>query len=144
MKQEFVFEEKEKFLHKLEELITSGISPGDIDYISPFPVHEAEEILQMKASPLRFFTLLGALSGLIFGFWFTIWTSLDWVLIRGGKPIVAIPAFVILAFELTVLFGGVISFIGFLVLSRFPSIKRISKPEEYGNQFVIQIQSGDK
>lgn len=141
MKKEFVFEEKEKFLHQLETLVTEGISPKQINYVAPYPVHEAEEILKMKSSPLRYFTLFGALAGLIFGFWFTSWTSLNWPIIRGGKPILGIPSFVVIAFELTVLFGGVISFVGFLLLSRFPSFKRINQPQEYGNKFVIQIQS---
>lgn len=143
MSREYRFDEKEPFLKKLQELVDEGISPEKIDYYTPYPTHEAEHILHLKPSPMRFFTLLGALAGLLFGLWFTSWTSLDWPLIRGGKPIVAIPAFIIVTFELTVLFGGVISFLGFLFLSRLPSFKRIFKPEETGNQFVIQIQDGE-
>jgi hypothetical protein len=139
MTNKFIFEEKEKFLHKLEEVVRSGVAAKDIRIFTPYPIHEVEEILKLKTSPLRFFTLLGALFGLIFGFLFTIGTSIDWPLIRGGKPIVAIPAFIIVAFELTILFGGVISFIGFLILSRLPDVQKIIKPEEYGNQFIIQI-----
>ncbi len=141
MKQKFSFDEKHKFLNKLEELVKSGISPKDINIFTPYHVHEVEEILKIGPSAVRYFTLFGALSGLLFGFFFTIWTSLDWPLIRGGKPIVAIPAFIIVAFELTILFGGVISFIGYLLLARLPSVKKISEPEEHGNQFVIQLQN---
>ena len=144
MNQELRFDEKEKFLHKLEELVESGIDTETIEVITPYPCHESEEILKDKTSPMRFFTLLGALSGLLFGFFFTTWTSLDWPLIRGGKPIVAIPPFIVIAFELTILFGGVISFIGFLLLGRFPKFKNIAKPVEYGNEFVIKIQSEAK
>lgn len=144
MKKKYVFEEKEVFLHKLKQLVSEGTNPQKINFVTPYPVHEAEEILQTKTSPLRYFTLFGALSGLLFGFWFLSWTSLDWPIIRGGKPIVAIPAFVIVAFELTILFGGVISFIGFLLLAKFPSFKRMNKPEEYGNQFVIEILNEGK
>jgi hypothetical protein len=143
MSQKYAYEEKQKFLEKLTELVKSGISPRKIITYTPYPVHEIEEILDSGPSPLRLITLIGALSGLIFGFLFTIGTSLDWPIIRGGKPIVAIPAFIIVAFELTILFGGVISFLGYLFLSKLPSIKKISEPEEYGNQFVIQIQDGE-
>ena len=101
----FQYDEKHKFLHKLEELVQSGTDPKKINTFTPYPVHEAEEILKVKTSPLRFFTLIGALSGLLFGFFITIWMSMDWPIIRGGKPIVAFPAFVIVAFELTVLFN---------------------------------------
>ena len=141
MKNQFKFDEKHKFLEKLQELVKSGVSTQKINVFTPYPVHEAEEILKIKTSPLRFFTLIGALSGLIFGFLFTSWTSLDWPIIRGGKPILSFPAFIIVAFELTVLFGGVISFIGYLLLSKLPSVKTIQSPEEYGNQFVIHIEN---
>jgi hypothetical protein len=141
MKNQFKFDEKNKFLEKLGELVKSGISPQKINIFTPYPVHEAEEILKIKTSPLRFFTLIGALSGLLFGFFFTSWTSMDWPIIRGGKPVLSFPAFIIVAFELTVLFGGVISFIGYLLLSKLPSIKKIQTPEEYGNQFVIHIEN---
>lgn len=141
MKNQFKFDEKHKFLEKLEELVKSGISTKKINIFTPYPVHEAEEILKIKTSPLRFFTLIGALSGLLFGFFFTSWASMDWPIIRGGKPILSFPAFIIVAFELTILFGGVISFIGYLVLSKLPNIKKIQTPEEYGNQFVIHIEN---
>jgi hypothetical protein len=144
MKNQFVFEEKQQFLQQLEKLVKEGMSPQNIFIYTPYPVHEAEDLLQMKTSPLRFFTLIGALSGLLFGLFLTIWTSLDWPLIRGGKPILAFPPFIILAFELTILFGGVISFIGYLLLAKLPSVKRIVQPEEYGNQFVIHLQNEDK
>jgi len=144
MKNQFVFEEKQQFLQQLEKLVKEGVSPEAITLYTPYPLHEAEEILQIKTSPLRYFTLIGALSGLLFGLFLTIWTSLDWPLIRGGKPILAFPPFIILAFELTVLFGGVISFIGYLLLAKLPSVKRIVQPEEYGNQFVIHLQNEDK
>ena len=47
-----------------------------------------------------------ALTGTATGFSLTIWTSLKWELITGGKPVVSIPPFVIIAFELTILLGG--------------------------------------
>jgi hypothetical protein len=144
MNEQFVFGEKHEFLQKLKDLVKGGISPKKINVFTPYPVHEVEEILKVPTSPLRFFTLLGALSGLFFGAWFTAWTSLDWPLIGGGKPIVSVPAFVIVTFELTILFGGVISFLGFLILSKLPSPKRIGTPVEHGNQFVIEIQSEGK
>ena len=139
MKQEYIFEDQHQFLEKLEHLVKGGIEPAQMQVITPYPVHGVEEILQIKASPLRFFTLLGALCGLIFGFLFTIFTALDWPLIGGGKPIVSLPAFVIVAFELTILFGGVISFVAFLFLSGLPSVRNIISTAEYGNKFVIQI-----
>ncbi len=144
MSQEFKFEEKEPFLQKLQELLSKGYSFRELAVFTPFPVHEVEELLNPPPSPLRFFTLLGALSGLLFGLILTVWTSLDYPLIGGGKPIVALPAFIIIMFEMTILFGGVISFLGFLMLSRFPAIEQFVNPVEYGNDFVIQIHGEEQ
>jgi len=48
---------------------------------------------------------------------------MQWGLITGGKPVASIPPFVIIAFELTILFGGVATVIGMVLLGRLPRIK---------------------
>ncbi|MDV2479920.1 MAG: quinol:electron acceptor oxidoreductase subunit ActD, partial [bacterium] len=103
-----------------------------------------DEILKVRPSKLKFFTFFGALSGTITGFAFTIYTVLRWpLLITGGKPIVSIPPFVIIAFELTILFGAIATFLGFLILSRSPNLKKIISPKECGNNFLIIVDDGD-
>lgn len=78
-------------------------------------------------SPVRLFTLVGGLTGTFSGFAFTIWSSLKWNLITGGKPVISIPPFVVIAFELTILFAGLCTFLGLLLLARLP--KRRSSPD---------------
>ena len=84
-----VFEEKEKFLERLRGLVREGVPGERIRVITPFGVPEVEEILPGKRSKVRFFALVGAASGTVTGFAFTILTSLSWPLIVGGKPIVS-------------------------------------------------------
>jgi len=69
---------------------------------------------------VRWFTFLGGLTGLSFGLLFPIYTVLDWPLITGGKPIVSLPLFIVVAFELTILFGALATFLGLLVLGKMP------------------------
>jgi hypothetical protein len=138
MNHEWRFQDKQAFLEKLEELMRSGVTPRDLTVITPIPVHEVEHLLHVPPSRLKFFTLIGAAAGLLSGFGLTIGTSLDWPLITGGKPIVSIPPYIIIAFELTILFGGIISFIGFLFLSRMPDLHAILEGTEAGNDFIIQ------
>ena len=57
-------------------------------------------------SPVRLFTLIGGLTGCAAGFGMTIWMSLDWPLLVGGKTIASIPPYVVIAFELTILLGA--------------------------------------
>jgi molybdopterin-containing oxidoreductase family membrane subunit len=140
---EYLFRTEEEFLEKLKEMVRSGAQAKDITVVMPYPVHEVEEILHPRPSSVKYFTFVGALSGLITGFAFTIYTVLRWGLITGGKPLVSIPPFIIIAFELTILFGALATFFGFLLLSRLPSLGQIIEPREYENQFVILVRSGE-
>ncbi|RMG68884.1 MAG: DUF3341 domain-containing protein [Calditrichaeota bacterium] len=135
------FEDKKPFMEKLEELLKSGFTSRQLEIYLPHPDHEIEELVEeyWPKSKLKFITLAGGLSGCSAGFAFTIFTSLDWPLITSGKPLVSIPPYIVIAFELTILFGALFSLGGFLLLSRLPSFKQIFHPEEYGNEFVIKI-----
>jgi len=139
-----VFEEKGKFLERLRGLVQEGVPGERIRVVTPFAVPEVEEILPGKRSKVRFFALVGAASGTVTGFVFTILTSLSWPLIVGGKPVVSLPPFLIIAFALTILFGALSTFAGFLLLSRLPSLRGIRSGEEYGNAFVILVEDGER
>jgi hypothetical protein len=92
---------------------------------SPVPLEEFEEALTgfgLPKSPVRLFTLVGGLTGTVTGFWLTLWSSLKWGLIVGGKPVVSIPPYVVIAFELTILLGGLCTLLALLVLSRLPKL----------------------
>jgi hypothetical protein len=89
------------------------------------PVEEIEEEIE-KVRPLsnvRLFTLAGALTGTATGFFLTIWSSLKWELITGGKDPVSFPPCVIIAFELTILFGGLATLVALLLLGKLPKTK---------------------
>src|SRR5262249_58603786 len=93
--------------HAIRELRARGFQA--ISAYSPVPLEELEEALTghgLPRSPVRLFTLVGGLIGTGTGFWLTIWSSVKWGLIVGGKPVVSIPPFVVIAFELTILFRG--------------------------------------
>lgn len=137
MSQRWTFDDQDAFLERLRALVDEGVPPERLRVLLPVHVHEVDEILQLRPSPLRLFTLAGAVSGLAIGFAFPILTVLDWPLITGGKPLVSIPPFVVIAFALTILLGGLASFAGFLHLSRLPAPAKIRAPEEHGNEFVI-------
>lgn len=144
MSREYSYKDKAEFIAKLQNLVGEGVPKKDISVLSPIHVHEVDEILEVRPSKLKFFTFFGALSGTITGFAFTIYTVLRWpLLITGGKPIVSIPPFIIIAFELTILFGAIATFLGFLILSRSPSLKKIISPKECGNNFLIIVDDGD-
>jgi molybdopterin-containing oxidoreductase family membrane subunit len=143
---EFSFQDKKKFMEKLNEVYESGFSPKKVRVILPHPDHDVEHLVEeyLPKSKLKYFSLAGALAGCILGFGFTAFTVLDWPLITGGKPLLSWPAFVVIAFELTILLGAIVSFGGFLFLAKMPDFKGILTPEDHGNEYVIQIENEDK
>ena len=107
----------------------------------PYPEHHIEEALGHGESPVRVWTLVGALTGTAAGFGFTIFTSMDWPLVTGGKPIISIPAYVVIAFESTILFGALSTLIGLFILSRLPHIKPmvVYDPEFVSGRYGIFV-----
>jgi hypothetical protein len=93
---------------------------------SPTPRHEIEEALEAPESAVRIFTLMGAFTGSAAGAALAVWASLDWPLVVGGKEIVALPAFSVIIFELTILLGALSTVAGLFLTGRLP---RIGRPE---------------
>jgi molybdopterin-containing oxidoreductase family membrane subunit len=77
-------------------------------------------------SRVRVFTLLGGLTGLASAWILTAWTSLKWSLIVGGKDPMLVPVsppYVVIMFELMILFGGIATLIGMVALARLPQLR---------------------
>ena len=86
----------------------------NIRVFSPVPSHEIEEIIGEPESPVRFFTLVGALLGGASGVAFTTITASDWPIQVSAKPVVCILPFMVIIFELTILIGALATLIGLL------------------------------
>jgi hypothetical protein len=95
----------------------------DLTVYTAAPNHEIEDALDQPVSWVRLFTLIGGLTGCTAGFAMTIWMSQDWPLLVGGKPIAAIPPYVVIAFELTILYGALSTVAGIIIMSLVKSLK---------------------
>ncbi len=91
---------------------------SDIRTASPAPFPELVEALGRPRSRLDAVTLSGALAGVLAGFALCIGTSIAWPLLTGGKPIVSVPPFVIIAFEASVLIGAGVNLAALVVAAR--------------------------
>ncbi len=111
-----VFHEVDTAVEAIGNLRQAGLT--DLETYSPLPQHDLEHALHRPQSPVRVFTLVGALTGLATGFALPIWTGLDWPLITGGMPMIPIPAYVVPAFELMILFGALATVIGLFINAR--------------------------
>lgn len=139
----FVFDNEHEFLEKLKSLVTSGVKKKEIEIRAPHPVHKAEEILSLKPSGVRVFALVGGLIGAATGYLFPAFTVIDWPLISGNRPMVSIPPFTIIAFELMVLFGSLSAFLGFILMSRMPDVVTVVTDAEFSPDFEIRLRKGE-
>jgi hypothetical protein len=79
----------------------------DVRAAMPAPYPEVMEALARPRSPIAFASLPGAVLGVGAGLALTIGTSLLWRLVTGGKPVVSVPPFVVISFELAILVGAI-------------------------------------
>src|SRR2546428_5815643 len=80
-----VFAHVDTTVRALEELRARGYH--DLTVYTPLPVHEIEEVLERDrpVSRVRLFTLIGGLAGIASALLLTIWSSLVWGQVTGGK-----------------------------------------------------------
>jgi len=139
MNQEILCDDEHEFLEKLKEVVQSGAPRSAIEVYTPVPVPAADEILNRPPTWVRWYAFLGAIAGCVTGLALTIYTVLRYPLMTSAKPYVSLLPFLVIAFELTILFGSLSTFVGFLLLGRLPYVPRIIDPLDYGNRFAIVV-----
>jgi Protein of unknown function (DUF3341) len=92
-----------------------------MDTYSPYPLHGGSEALGLPPSKVPFIALGGALTGLVTALAMqTYMNTTDYPLNVGGRPLLSLPAWIPVTFELTVLCAAFGIFFGLLGLSRLP------------------------
>lgn len=113
---------------------------------SPVPRHEILEAVYDCVSPVRSWTLTGALTGFASAVALTVWCGIKMNsfggLLVGGKPVNSWPAYMVILFELTVLLGSLFTFAGFLFHSRLPNIfvDAAYRPEFSNDKFGVFVK----
>jgi len=137
-----VFDQPDQIASAAKRLRDRGYD--DLETYSPAPFPEVDDAVIEKPSPVRLYTLIGGLLGVVTGFALTLWMSNNWQIPVGGKPFSSIPPYVIIAFELTILFGGVLTVIGMFInakLGRYkldPGYSARFSGEEFGLAVTCQ------
>ncbi|NVI99273.1 DUF3341 domain-containing protein [Myxococcus sp. AM009] len=92
-----------------------------MDTYSPYPLHGGSEALGLPPSRVPFIALCGGLTGVATALAMQTWmNTIDYPLNIGGRPLLSLPAWVPITFELGVLFAAFGIFFGLLGLSRLP------------------------
>ena len=134
-----IFSSPNEIIHAAKVIGDSGYKNFDIN--TPYPVHGMDKAMKLKPSKLGYITLAFGLSGAAFAMFFMWWTmSVDYPQIIGGKPFFAFPAFIPVAFEVTVLLATLSTVIGLLTfMFGFPHNKQPLHDTNY-----LKKVSGDK
>lgn len=94
-----------------------------MDCYTPYPVEEAAEAIGFHRNWVPMVTLIGGLVGVSSMFLFETWISVwAYPLNIGGRPLYSWPAFIVPAYELTILFAGLSAAFGMLAMNGFPAL----------------------
>lgn len=92
-----------------------------MDTYSPYPLHGGSEALGLPPSKVPFIALGGAITGAVTALAFqTYMNTYDYPLNVGGRPLLSLPSWIPITFELAVLLTAFSIFFGVLGLSRLP------------------------
>jgi hypothetical protein len=100
-----VYEDEDVLLHAIKDVRSSGIKIHEV--YSPYPVHGIDDVLGYRRSKLPIaaflFGMLGTSLALTMQFYMM---RFDWPMIIGGKDFAAVPDFIPVTFEMTVLLAA--------------------------------------
>jgi len=136
-----VFDDEDVLLHAIDNVRAAGVKIYDV--FSPYPVHGIDDALGIERSRLPIAAFFYGMCGLAFALWLQIYTlGFDWPMIIGGKPNIALPAFIPVSFELTVFFtchGMVITF--YTISKLYPRFKTpVLDVRSTDDKFVMAIE----
>ncbi|HWR14309.1 MAG TPA: DUF3341 domain-containing protein [Terriglobales bacterium] len=120
-----------------------------MDAYSPQPVHGLAEAIGFEKNRVALVCLAGGLLGMATAYGLQYWiNSIAYPLNIAGRPFHSWPSFIIVTFELTILFGGLAAGIGMLAMNGLPTpyhpvfnvpqFARVSR-----DKFFLCIESAD-
>lgn len=117
------------------------------DVYTPFPIHGLDTAMGLRDTSLHTAGFIYGIAGTLTAFSFITWAfTTDWPLNIGGKPFFALPAWIPIMFELTVLFSAVGMVLTFCYLCQMaPFVKKDHfNPRSTDDTFVMAIACNDK
>lgn len=120
-----------------------------LDAYSPFPIEELSEALHLHKNKLPLIVLIGGLLGGLGGYLLQYYVTVWYFPINvGGRPLHSWPAYIIITFEMTILFAALFAVFGLLALCGLPmpyhptfNVPRFALASR--NRFFLCIESAD-
>ena len=115
------FADVDGVLHAAAAVRDAGYSRWDVH--TPFPVHGMDQAMGIRPTVLPWFVLGAGVLGMAGGLalqWYA--NALNYPIYVSGKPLVSLPAWIPVTFEMTILFAALTVVIGMLGLNRLPHL----------------------
>ena len=118
------FDEETALFNAVKSVRKSGYKIHDV--YTPFPIHGLDKVMGLRDTSLHTAGFIYAITGTSTAISFISWVfTKDWPLNIGGKPHFALPAWIPIIFELTVLFAAVGMVLTFCYLCQLaPFVKK--------------------
>jgi hypothetical protein len=92
-----------------------------LDAYSPFPIEELNEVLHLHHNKLPLIVLIGGLCGGTLGYLLQYFITVIYFPINiGGRPLHSWPSYIVITFELTILFASISAVVGLMALCGLP------------------------
>lgn len=114
---------------------------------SPVPLHWTASTLHTSPNKLNYIAVAGGVTGLALGFFGQMWIStIAYPLFYGGKPFFALPSFVPVMFESTLLFASLATVISMFLKTGLGAGSRNKPlhPEISGSLYALAIEAPDQ
>lgn len=141
------FETAQSIYHACEGVRDAGYKAWDAH--TPFPVHGLDGAMGLPKSKLAWVVLCAGLTGLSVATTLQWWVhSVEYPLVISGKPLFALPAYVPIMFEITVIFSAFAAVIGMLAFNGLPRFHHpLFQSERFvrasDDRFFISIEASD-
>ncbi|SRR5579875_73873 len=120
-----------------------------LDAYTPFPIEELHEVLHLHKNKLPLIVLLGGICGGLTGYLLQYFVTVIYFPINiAGRPLHSWPSYIIITFELTILFGALAAVLGLLGLCGLPmpyhptfNVPRFSAATQ--DRFFLCIEAND-
>jgi mono/diheme cytochrome c family protein len=144
-----LFDTPNSIINAAKTVANEGYKNYDVH--TPYPVHGMDNAMKLKPSKIGYITISIGLTFLSLMAWFIYWvTSIDYPQVIGGKPFYAVPAFIPVFFETTILTGAVGSVIAMIIFFfKFPNNSHPLHDTDYmkavsSDQYGVTIESIDE
>jgi len=141
------FDSPAAILRAARETRRAGYKRFDVH--TPYPIHGMDPAMGLGRSHLGWFVAGGALTGFIVAMGLQFYVNWDYPLIHQGKPFYSWQVFLVVTFELTILFSafsavGAMLMINGLPQWYHPTLKSERFASATDNRFFVSIETADK